>query len=103
MKDFQEQDCRITFKGRTYTSGGAYISGDHALVYIAGKQAQTWTGAHIGTVKVVSSWKQYPPRARFPVPYTMTSVRVTMTDGSVWTGRYNSDWSQACKLRRASK
>ena len=101
MENFAETNCTVNFQGREFTAGGAYIVGDHALVYIIKGQAKDWHGKKLGTVRVTSTWRAYPPRSYSRMWYTMTAVRVTMLDGSVWYGRYSSDWSQACKLRRA--
>lgn len=95
-QDFVETDCRIELSGKQFTSGGAYRQGNTAGVYISKTDGKTtvsdWAGNVIGRM---TAYRTY----RNNLGATLTSVWITMTDGTKWYGKYGSDWSQFCRLR----
>ena len=96
MTNFVETDCTIEHQGQQFTANGAWRVGNHALVYVDGNQATDWHGNVIGRVEHVSQYCN-------PLTgYRMDCIRVRMTDGTWWYGRYGPEWSQACKLRLAT-
>lgn len=91
---FIEKNCTVIHQGITFTANGAYKTDTIALVYLVGSplKATDWHGNLISTdVEILSRWKQKGSR--------MTAIRV-LIDNKWWHGRYGSDWSQACKLRK---
>ena len=95
MNDFTEQNCTFEHEGYSYTACGAYRCNHLALVYISGNKATDWHGNLLGSVKIVNIYRNNLTGT------PITAVRVTMLDGTKWHGRYGSDWSQACRVRRA--
>lgn len=68
-----------------------------AYVYIIGHNATTWMGAPLGTVTITSTYKLY---TKYGEPYTMTSIRVRANNGATYFGRYGSDNSGCCCVRK---
>ena len=96
----------IVHEGREYTAGGAYVWGDHALVYVnpydpglnrSAGTVTSWEGSEMGVYRVTGAWRQFSYHLG---QFTMLAIRVILVDGTRWHGRFNSDWSRACKLRR---
>lgn len=70
--------------------------------YVVNGRFQTWTGADLGRVEVRSRWRCWRRECGVPVePYTMESIVVHGSNGARYCGRYGSDWSQLCRVRRA--
>lgn len=65
-----------------------------------GAAATTWLGTPLGRVVERRQYKRY---SRAGMPYMMESIRVVGTNGAVYVGRHGSDWSEACRVRRARR
>jgi hypothetical protein len=99
MTNFREADCTITHEGRSFTSGGAVVSGNHAIVYVGeprkmyegiGGDVTTWHGEKLGTYYIPNSGLRsfaLRPAARGFNGVKLTCYSVTFTDGSRWHGR----------------
>lgn len=61
---------------------------------------ESWLGTVMckGCVSITSKWKM---RTRSGELYTMCAVRFVATNGATYTGRFGSDWAQACAVRRS--
>lgn len=64
---YVETDCTITHEGRTYESGGAFITPERAVVYTSNNvgghlapygELTDWHGKKMGTFERVSVWRQ---------------------------------------------
>jgi hypothetical protein len=78
---------------------------EREVVYIVqradGLFAETWLGTVMckSVVRIKNKWKMFTRRGE---PYTMCSIEFLGTNGARYTGRYGSDWTQACRVRRAT-
>lgn len=57
---FVEQDCTISFEGKTFEAGGAFISPDFLIAYPDTETSgalKDWHGNVIGRCNVLSSWR----------------------------------------------
>lgn len=92
----------IVYQGREYVAEGTHITDTHALVYITSNartgEVATWDGTVIGRYEETGKWKRRHPRSG--MPWTIRTVRVRLTDGRTYVGRYGPDNSQAVRLRR---
>jgi hypothetical protein len=80
---YVERDCTVTFEGRTFESGGAFVSDAHIVAYPAdGGVLQDWHGNAIGTWRATSSWRT--PRSF--VSSRMYAIRAHV-DGRTYVGR----------------
>lgn len=100
MTPIIETNCKFTHEGKTYQANGACLDERGGIVYITMKNghliATEWNGRLISAnVHVVSKWKQYS----HGVPYQMCAIRFSVSN-MTYSGRYSSDWSQACKVKR---
>ena len=94
-----EADCKFVHEGKTFESGGAYVVGNKALVYVKEKEREVtdWHGnclGHIVTHKVGA--RRFTMHTRWRMAY----VKVRLDDGGVWWGRYNYDDGSVVKLTR---
>ena len=79
---YVEKDCTITHEGRTYESGGAFVSDAHLVAYPAADGVLTdWHGNPIGTWRTVSSWRVNSWQGE-----RMYAMRATV-DGATYHGR----------------
>ena len=54
--DYIEKDCIITHKGKSFESGGAFVSDQYLIAYPSENSIlKDWHGNVIGTYKVISS------------------------------------------------
>ena len=70
---------------------------DRWIVYVdahyAGANVKTWIGTVIGTITYANTFHHnFGSR--------MTTIRFRGTNGATYAGRFGSDWSQACKVRK---
>lgn len=55
--DYIEQDCTIQHEGKTFSSGGAFVSDSYLIAYPTDNGILgDWHGKQIGTWRVLSSW-----------------------------------------------
>lgn len=67
---------------------------DSWQVYVTDKsEVTTWTGKVLGTILERNTY-------RGNIARNMTSIRFRGTNGAVYYGRYGSDWSQLCRVRK---
>ena len=98
---FVETDCTIHHEGMAFTSGRAFVSEHYIIGYCSDdmKRLQTWHGADLGPVKVVSSW-------RLPLSCwlsdRMYQVEATV-NGVVYTGRTTGGGMIARLKRKAGQ
>ena len=101
----------IVHDGHEYTSGGAYLTNERGIVYVSPKPVPAgcralggtvtdWHGNTLGRYSVTSSWRINSYHLGY---YTMEAIEVTLTDGRRYHGRYNRDWSGACKIKRCKE
>lgn len=89
-----ETDCTIAFNGREFTAGGAWRTNASLGAYVASDDTITsWHGERLGRI-ITSTYY----RGNF---CKMRAIRVRLTDGSEWYGRYCPEWSELCRMRRA--
>jgi hypothetical protein len=96
-----EPFCTYKIEGREYTLAGAYLDDACGAVYIVKRDghwlATDWHGNLISAnVVVTSQWRVY---ASILGTYTMHAIRFSVANKTYY-GRYNSDWSQLCQVRR---
>jgi hypothetical protein len=95
-----EQNCTITIGGKAFTAGGAWLTDQGGAVYIvenSGRlEARTWHGEKLADAELVSRWNMYGASLG---RYEMRAIRFAW-EGKVYHGRYSSDWSELCKVRR---
>lgn len=101
MTTINETHCTIKHANKSYTNRGAYLDANCGLVYLVERNgalvATKWNGDLISDqVKVTNSWKRYTRHAGYHI---IKSIRVTI-NGITYHGRYGSDWSQLCRIRR---
>ena len=78
-----EKDCVVTHEGRTYEAGGAVVTPELCVAYLAKDGKVTdWHGAVLGTFRIVASWRT--PRSY--VSSHMHAVHVTI-EGVLYKGR----------------
>jgi hypothetical protein len=78
-----EKDCTVTHKGRSFEAGGAVVTPNHIVAYLAKDGALTdWHGKPLGTYRIVATWRT--PRSY--VSTTMHAVHARV-DGVVYKGR----------------
>ena len=78
-----ETDCTFTAEGRSYTSGGAFVSPERIIAYPKENGVLgDWHGNAIGTWKAVSTWKT--PRSY--MSSTMSQIEAVV-NGIKYTGR----------------
>lgn len=55
---YVEQNCAITFEGRDFTAGGAYVTDTHAAGYpvFRGRAHQFANPEHVGAFGVLNDW-----------------------------------------------
>ena len=88
---YVEENCTIEHEGRTYESGGAFVSDTNLVAYpAAGGVLTTWHGTPIGTWRAVSSW-----RVDSYMGTRMYAIRATV-DGATYHGR---GFGEGCILR----
>lgn len=96
-KTYVETDCTIEHEGRTFESGGAVVTDDRIVAYLAtGEQLPTggtgfpwrspftvtdWHGARLGTASVTGAWSVGNLGTR------MYSYRVRLDDGRWYNAR----------------
>jgi hypothetical protein len=80
---YVEKDCRFTFQGRTFESGGAIVKDEWIIAY-PGKDGRLndWHGQQIGTYNILSTWRT--PRSF--VSSTMSSIEC-LVNGIRYVGR----------------
>jgi hypothetical protein len=78
-----EKDCVVEHAGRSYEAGGAVVTPELCVAYLAdGGKVTDWHGTVLGTFKIVASWRT--PRSF--VSSRMHAVHVTI-DGVLYKGR----------------
>lgn len=95
----------VTHEGRTFAAYGAVEHPGMLAGYVVGeprrgepRHIMSWDGSvTFGRIIGSRRWKRYS--ARRGTPYTMEALTVRRPDGSLWVGRYGSDWSQLIRLR----
>lgn len=88
---FVETDCTIEHDGRTFESGGAFVSDTHLVAYPgADGVLNDWHGNPIGTWRAVSSW-----RVDSYIGTRMYAMRASV-DGATYHGR---GFGKGCILR----
>lgn len=92
----------IVYQGVEYTAEGTHITDSYAVVYITSDKRKgnvtTWDGQVIGTYEETGKWKRRHPVSG--APWTIRTVRVTLTDGRTYVGRYGPDNTNVVRLRR---
>lgn len=79
-----EPECVVAHEGRSFESGGAYVSDDHLVAYTSeGGVLTDWHGNPIGAWRATSTWKT--PRCW--VSSTMSQIEARLSDGRRYTGR----------------
>lgn len=80
---YVETDCTIEHNGKQFTSGGAVVSEEYLIAYLAKNGVLTdWHGNKLGTYRIVSTWET-------PASYvssTMHAVHATV-NGVLYKGR----------------
>jgi hypothetical protein len=66
---------------------------DRWAVYVEGDRAITWLGTDLGHVIRLSTY-------RLGRDNRVTTLRVQGNNGACYAGRYGSDWSSLCRIRR---
>jgi hypothetical protein len=80
---YVETGCTIVHNGKAYTAGGAVVSRQSVVAYLANNGVLTdWQGKALGTYRVTGKWKT--PRSY--VSSDMWQVEATVA-GIVYTGR----------------
>lgn len=54
---YVERNCVITHEGKSFESGGAFVSPDYVIGYPKGNRLQDWHGQDLGSYRVTSSWR----------------------------------------------
>ena len=68
---------------------------DAWTVYVTdGRDVTNWTGKVLGTIIERNTF-------RGNIARNMTAIRFRGTNGAVYYGRFGSDWSQLCRVRKA--
>jgi hypothetical protein len=68
---------------------------DHWQVYVDKTNVvRTWLGTALGTILERNTF-------RGNIARNMTSIRFRGTNGAVYYGRFGSDWSMLCRVRKA--
>lgn len=68
---------------------------DRWSVYVDNSMTvHTWLGTPLGTIIKRNKY-------RGNIAHNMTSIRFRGTNGAVYYGRFGSDWSQLCNVRKA--
>ena len=70
---------------------------DRWIVYVdlVNMRVTTWLGTELGTLRACHVWT-----FRHNFGSRMTTIRFRGTNGATYAGRFGSDWSQACKVRK---
>ena len=93
---FCEIGCIIEHEGRTFESGGAYLTQDYAVGYLSSdcKSITTWKGDPLGQCRVTSSWDRTPRSylysRQFQVEATINGIKYTGRSagaGMLWRGK----------------
>lgn len=80
---YQEADCSIEHEGRTFSSGGAFVSPTHIIAYPGNNHVLAdWHGKPLGTWRITATW----PTPNSYVSSKMHQIEATV-DGVVYTGR----------------
>ena len=90
-----ETDCKFTFEGQTFESGGAAITPNFAIGYMSDDmtRVKSWYGQDLGSARVVASWKtprSYVSSRYYQVECTISGVRYTgrtAGGGMLWKGK----------------
>jgi hypothetical protein len=83
IASFVETDCTIEHQGQTFESGGAVVTAQFIIGYLAENNVLTnWHGNAIGTFRTLSTWRT--PRSY--VSSTMSSVEC-FVNGVRYVGR----------------
>jgi hypothetical protein len=83
MSIYVEENCAVTFEGRTYESGGAYVSPEHIIAYPgSGGILNDWHGRPLGTWRIAATW----PTPNSWISRSMHQIEATV-DGVTYTGR----------------
>ncbi len=79
---YLETDCVFRHQGRSFESGGAYVTDDRIIAYL-GKDGilSDWHGKPLGTYRTVSTWPIYSFLSS-----SMSQVEAVV-DGIRYTGR----------------
>jgi hypothetical protein len=81
--EYVETDCTVEFDGRKFSAGGAVVSSERIIAYLAKDGVLTdWHGKPLGTYRITSTWRT--PRSY--VSSTMSQV-LAIVDGIAYTGR----------------
>ena len=89
--EYLEKDCIFTHEGKSFKSGGAFVSPGYAIGYPKFDQDQAgavgvmndWHGNKLGTARIVSCWETTPRRYISPRMYQIEAT----IDGVTYTGR----------------
>ena len=94
-----EQDCTIEHEGRVFESGGAAVTEERLVAYLAPAGVLTdWHGRKIGTYTVTSTW----PTPRSYLSSTMSQVRCCIGPRT-YTGRSGGEGMIVQARRLASE
>jgi len=73
---------------------------DRWAVYVTkvgiGQPVTTWTGSPLGTIISAT-------RFRTNISRNMVALTIRGTNGAIYHGRFGSDWSQLCRIRKARR
>lgn len=99
-KRWVEKACTYRYGGRSFTSGGAFVSPKYVVGYL-GKNGilQTWHGKKLGTYKVVARWRT--PTSYSYISDVMLQVEAKVR-GVIYTGR-SAGINMIFKGRRKAK
>ncbi len=80
---FVESDCTIEHEGRTFESGGAFVSDTHLIAYAGPDHTLTdWHGKRLGLYRVTSTWPIHGYMSD-----SMSAMLVTLDDGRHYNAR----------------
>jgi hypothetical protein len=98
--NYVERDCTIEHEGKVFESGGAIVTGSHAIAYPHFEREyvgacgllKDWHGNTIGTCHITASWRinSYMSNKMFQIAATIDDVRYTgrgCGSGMIWRGK----------------
>lgn len=98
MQTYIETNCTIEHKGQQFESGGAVVTEQYVVAYLAKDGVITdWHGEPLGTYNILSTWKT--PRSY--VSSTMHSVECFI-QGTRYTGRSAGE-GMSIRAKRSTK